>query len=206
MNLYEYLCDTFGINEPIMTSDISYKDYSKPWLYKELNKLCENGKLIRFEKGIYYIPAQTVLGQSLLNPAKVIEKKYINDGTDIVGYYSGIAFMNKIGISTQMPNVLEIYTNNENAKVREVVVGKQKVVLRKSRTTVTSENAPVQSFIELMNSIPASYIDDEKRTILTSFIKKNDIARKSISEYAPFFPDKALRTMIESEIIYDVTR
>ena len=44
-----------------------------------INVLCEEEKLIRFEKGIYYIPTDTVLGKSVLNPRKVIEKKYIND-------------------------------------------------------------------------------------------------------------------------------
>ena len=29
---------------------------------------------MRFDKGIYYIPTQTVLGKSILNPRKVIEK------------------------------------------------------------------------------------------------------------------------------------
>lgn len=77
MNLYEYLLITFGTDEPFYTTEISFGEYSKPWLYKELNKLCEEGKIIRYERGLYYIPTQTIFGHSILDPNKVITKKYI---------------------------------------------------------------------------------------------------------------------------------
>ena len=80
MTLYEYLLQQYGTNEPIISADIVFKNYSRPWVMKQLKSLCEDGKLIRFEKGIYYIPTDTVFGKSILNPRKVIEKKYINDG------------------------------------------------------------------------------------------------------------------------------
>lgn len=54
--LYEYLVTAFGFNEPIFTSDIQFEDYSKIWIAKELSKLCEEKQLIRYERGIYYIP------------------------------------------------------------------------------------------------------------------------------------------------------
>ena len=37
--LFDYLLETFGQNEPIFLSDISYEDYSDIWLKKELAKL-----------------------------------------------------------------------------------------------------------------------------------------------------------------------
>ena len=33
-----------------------------------------------------------------------------------------------------------------------------------------------------------------------------NITRKDITTYAPFFPDKAMRTLIESEVIYSVAQ
>ena len=74
MTLYEYLLQQYGTNEPIMSAEITFKAYSRPWLMKQLKVLCEEEKIIRFEKGIYYIPTNTVLGKSVLNPRKVIEK------------------------------------------------------------------------------------------------------------------------------------
>lgn len=206
MSLFDYLVDEYGYNEPILISEISFNEYSLPWIKKEINKLCQEEKLVRFEKGLYYIPTKTILGMSKLDPRKVIMKKYIEDGNEQVGYFSGTTFLNMLGLSTQMPNVLEIYTNNENARVREVPVGSQKVVLRRARATINNDNAATMNFLELMNFIDAKYFDEEKKQIVIDYINQNNITRKSIAECSPYFPDKAMRTLIESEMIYSVAQ
>lgn len=206
MNLFDYLVEKYGYNEPILLSEISFNNYSLAWIKKEINKLCQEEKLIRFEKGLYYIPTKTILGMSKLDPRKVIMKKYVEDGNKQVGYFSGTTFLNMLGLSSQMPNVLEIYTNNENARVREVPIGSQRVILRRARTTINNENAATMSFLELMNFTDAKYFDDEKKQIVINYITQNNITRKSITECSPFFPDKAMRTLIESEMIYSVAQ
>lgn len=205
MIFFDYLFEQFGVNEPIMSNEITFENYSKPWIYKQLNALVTEGKLIRFEKGVYYIPTDTVFGKSLLNPRKVIEKKYISDGNNTIGYYSGVTFQNQLRLTTQMSNVIEIYTNNEPSNVRDVYVGNQKVLLRKARTTITDSNVAVLTFLELMNDITPSFLDDERKMIIKNYIKNNSITRKKITEYAPVFPDKVMRNLIESEVIYSVT-
>lgn len=206
MTLLESILQQYGTNEPIFSSEISFQDYSRPWIYKQLNKLCEEGKLIRYEKGIYYVPTETPFGKSLLNPRKVIERKYISQGEETIGYYSGIAFQNQLRLTTQMPNVIEIYTNKETTRVRDVYVGKQKVLLRKARTKITTANSDVLSFLELMNDLNPDGIDVEKKAIITKFVADRKISRKDITAYAPVFPDKALRTLVESEVIYSVAQ
>lgn len=205
MLFFDYLFEQFGVNEPIMSNEIIFGNYSKPWIYKQLNALVNEGRLIRFEKGVYYIPTDTVFGKSLLNPRKVIEKKYISDGNNTIGYYSGVTFQNQLRLTTQMSNVIEIYTNNEPSNVRDVYVGNQKVLLRKARTTITDSNVAVLTFLELMNDITPSFLDDERKMIIKNYIKNNSITRKKITEYAPVFPDKVMRNLIESEVIYSVT-
>ena len=206
MTLFESILQQYGTNEPILSSEITFQAYSRPWIYKQLNQLCEEGRIVRYEKGIYYIPTQTPFGPSLLNPRKVIERKYISQGGDTVGYYSGVALQNQLRLTTQMPNVIEIYTNNETTRVRDVYVGKQKVLLRKARTRITAANADVLSFLELMNELKTETLDDEKKAILTGLIAEWNITRKDITTYAPFFPDKAMRNLIESEVIYSVAQ
>jgi len=206
MTLYDSLLKTYGANEPIFSNEICFKDYSRPWISKQLAQLCEDGKLIRYEKGIYYIPTDTVFGKSLLSPRKVIERKYISSNGDVIGYYSGLTLQNQLRLTTQMSNVIEIYTNNEPTRVRDVLVGKQKVQLRRARTTITAANAAVLSFLELMNTLNPAMLDDEKKSILISYVADRQIKRKDITAYAPYFPDNAMRTLIESEVIYSVTQ
>lgn len=202
MTLFEALYEQYGTNEPILLSEISFEDYSRPWIMKQLQTLCEDGRLCKYEKGVYYIPTETVFGKSILSPRKVIEKKYINDCNQIMGYYSGIIFQNQLKITTQMPNVIEIYTNNEKSKVREVTIGNQKVILRRARTEINSENASVLSFLELMNDISPASLDERKRKCIAKYIYANNITRKDILDYANVFPDKVMRNLIESEMIF----
>ena len=206
MEFYDYLLSSYGYDEPILSGEISYKSYSVPWIKKNLKKLCDEEKIIRFEKGIYYIPTNKPLGKSRLDPKKVIQKKYINDGKRTIGYFSGMTFLNMLGLSAQVPNRIEIYTNNEPSRVREVSVGSQKVLLRRARAGITDDNAATMSFLELMTYTDAGFFDSNKKKIVSAFIDKNRITRKSVSDYSPYFPDKAMRTLVESEVIYDVAR
>ena len=206
MTLYDYLLQQYGTNEPIISANITFNEYSRPWIMKQLKSLCEEGKLIRFEKGLYYIPTDTIFGKSILNPRKVIEKKYIKDGENTIGYYSGITFQNQMKLTTQMPNIIEIYTNNETTNVRTVMVGSQKVILRKARTTINNTNVAVLSFLEMMNDITPRSLDSSQKSRITEYISDNDITKQDIISYAAVFPDKVMRNLIDSEAIFSVAQ
>lgn len=204
--LYSYLLEKYGTNEPIMLNEISYKNYSQAWIYKQLNKLCDEEKLMKFEKGIYYIPTKTVFGNSSLNPNKVIKRKYLYNGEEAIGFYSGLTLQNQLKLTTQVPNILEIFTNNEKSRVREVIIGNQKVILRKARVTINNDNIDILSFLELMNSISVEDLNEYKSNLLKEYMADKKISRKSITKYAPIFPDKVMRNLIESELIYNVAQ
>ena len=206
MSFYDSLLMKYGTNEPIFFNDIEFENYSQIWIKKQLKKLCDEGELIRFEKGVYYIPTNTVFGKSILNPRKVIEKKFINDGKDVIGYYSGLVLLNKLRLSTQMPNVLEVCTNNETTNVRSVMVGNQKVLLRKSRTEITKNNVAVLAFLEMMNDINPATLGDDEKGYITEYIRDNGITQGDIVLYAPVFPDKVMRNLIESEVIFNIEK
>lgn len=206
MTLYETLLERYGYNEPILTNEIQFNNYSKPWIYKELNRLCDNNQIRRFGKGIYYIPKQTPFGVSVLNPNKVVEKKYIKSDSETFGYYSGYYLLNLLGISNQVPNVIEVYSNNESSKMRELKVGTRNVIVRKARVNITKENVAVLTFLELMNIIDVNALDLEKREIIKNFITSSNVSRQDITKYSPVYPDRAMRAMIESEMIYSVTQ
>lgn len=205
MTFFDYLSENFGVNEPIFSSDIKFENYSKPWIAKQLAELCENGNLARFERGIYYIPVKTPFGNSVLNPNKVIERKYIMDRGKANGFYSGLTALNRLGLTAQMPNTIEICTNNETTKLRNIKVGSRDVTLRKSRVKITNDNLNVISFLELMNTIPSGFFDDERKLIIGKWVRDNKITREAVLKYAPKFPDKAMRNLVESEAVFYVT-
>lgn len=77
-----------------------------------------------------------------------------------------------------MPNITEIYTNNESSKVRDINVGKQKVRLRRSRVAITESNVAVLCFLEIMNILPGSGVDEQAREILSRYIEEKIYVEK----------------------------
>lgn len=204
--LYNYMIDTFGFNEPILISDINYNGYSRIWLSKELARLCKEEKIIRYEKGLYYVPQNTIFGKSSLNPNKVIKLKYLSKNGENIGFFTGIAALQQLGLTTQVPNTLEIQTNNESSKLRRVKVGSQEVILRKPKVKINNENINVLRLFEIMSSTPADLLDAEKREILKKWIKESGITREQVMQLSPAFPDKTMRNLIESGTIYYVAQ
>jgi hypothetical protein len=55
-----------------------------------------------------------------------------------------------------------------------------------------------------MNSFSIEYFNAERKKLIINYIKEKGINRKEITKYSPFFPDKVMRNLVESEIIYDI--
>ena len=205
MTLNRYLLDKYGYNEPIYSTDIRFEDYSRQWIFKELKKLVDNGDIKRFDTGIYYFPKKVPWGESMLNPRKVIEQRFLSNGNDIYGYIAGVSLLNQTGLSTQVPNLIELVTNNESTRVRDIMVGSQCVRARRSRTFVTKDNVKTLQFLDLMNSITPASIDETERLMLSKYINASQVTRTLVTQYAGFFPAKATKNMLESGVIYEIT-
>ena len=64
-----------------------------------------------------------------VNADTVARYKYVSRGGKVDGFYSGNTFANQLGISMQVPNKVEIVSNNMAAKVREVPIGKRTFIV-----------------------------------------------------------------------------
>jgi hypothetical protein len=68
--------------------------------------------------------------------------------------------LNGTALSTQVPNLLEVVTNNESTRVRDIYVGRRRVRARRSRTTITKDNVNALQFLELMGLINPKYMSE----------------------------------------------
>ncbi len=202
--LYESLVKRFGYDAPFEFSEIEYEGYSKYQISRAMRKLCEEKKVVRFEKGLYYIPCISERRVSIFRPIKIVEKKYISDGKSIFGYFSGRYLEYEIGISKLKPATIEIYTNSESRDTHRVNLGGQQLKLHKPRTDITKYNAGVLSFLELMNGIDIEDLDEYKKKLLADYITEHYITKRKITEHIKYFPNKTCRNLIESEVIYSV--
>ena len=61
-------------------------------------------------------------------------------GDNIDGFYGGNSFANQIGITTQVPNVVESVSNNTNSSDRERRIGNRRFYVRKPIVQITKIN------------------------------------------------------------------
>ncbi len=202
--MLEHLIETFGHNQPFAVSEITYKDYSQIWIYKAVAELCEKGKIVHLDRGVYYIPENNKFGVVPFNPMTVIEKRYLQEREKVIGYYAGKYLLYKLGISNLNPKTVEIYSNNETQRIKVIIVGNKRLLLHSARTDITKYNAGVLSFLELMNGIDVEDLDEYKKKQLADYINEHHITKRKITEYIKYFPNKTCRNLIESEVIYSV--
>ncbi len=205
MTFESYLKEQYGFNEPIYIEEIRFESYSRPWIFKELKKLVDSGAIKRFDTGIYYFPEKMFFGDSLLDPQKVVERRFLSDGSEIYGYISGVSLLNAAGLSTQVPNLIELVSNNESTRVRDLNIGNQRVRARRSRATVTGKNVKTLQFLDLMNTVCPAAMDETERLMLKRFTKDCGITREAVIQYAGLFPSRAMKNMVESGAIYELT-
>ena len=77
-----------------------------------LNRMNKDNIIETAYKGIYYIPKENVFGKMLLGNRQIIQYKYIMDKNgNIKGYITGAKLFNDAHLTTQVPNIIDIATN-----------------------------------------------------------------------------------------------
>lgn len=195
--LYEYLAENYKPNEPIFVSDVVLP-VSDGNLRQMFKKLCDSGKIKRFDTGIYYIPKKSLLKNGVpLAADEVAEAKYILKKGKIDGFYSGYTFANQLGISTQVPYVKEIVSNNASTRVKEVKVRDKRILLRRARTPITNENYVVLQFLDLLKDLE-QYYDigfDEVCDRLSRYVKDENITKTQVDRFIGEYPDKIYKNI-----------
>ncbi len=207
--MVEKLKNKFGVNHPIFTSEIleEMSEYSRPRVFQLLKKAEKEQMLIKFSKGVYYIPTETRYGKSLISVEQVIRKKYISDKGDIFGIYGGLQMQQNFMLTYQAPTAIEVVTNNETMWVRETKLKNRKIILRKSRLLITKDNVDAYTILELFNNMDMKkYFDDTSvQREVVKFIKNREIKAKDVYALAGAFPSKTIRKIMESGIINEFT-
>ena len=208
--LVERLKARFELNEPIFTNEIfeSMQDYSRPRIYQLIADAEKRGELVRYDNGIYYIPKKTEFGLSVPTVNSVVNKKYIRDKGDTFGIYGRYVIDLNFLVSYQVPNIIEVITNNESRKLREIEIRGRKVVLRKSRLPITNENEGAYTLMELFNNIDMRQYNEEQqiRESVLKYIQDKQITRSSILSLADAFPAKAMKNIATSGVLYEVAQ
>jgi hypothetical protein len=203
--LLKFLKSKFGPGKPIFTEDAEPLGLSAGNLRQQFKKLVDAGELSRFEPGVYFLPDPNHEYYPI-SSNMVAEYKYITDGDEIYGYYSGYTFANQLGLCLQVPYKEEIVTNNTTAIAREVKVGKIPFYIRRAKVAVTKENRNVLQLLDLLKDIE-EYTDycceEEAPDIIRRHILRNKILRADVDKYIENFPLKTYKYIYDLRL-YDV--
>ena len=141
--LYKYIKDHYKQVEPIFLSNLLRMNITEPNINQQLKELCEKGLLQQYDEEVYFIPKKSKLNLAVGPNADMVARyRFISKGDNVEGFYAGNTFANQIGISTQVPYVIEIVSNNV-LDDGEVLIGNRRFDVRKSVVPITKENVYV---------------------------------------------------------------
>lgn len=204
--LKKYLLENYGYNEPIFLNELCVEGVSTNAIRQSVKRLVTSGFLKRYDTGIYYIPkTNSLLGTSYLDPYIVIMRKFIQNRSETYGYITGISFANQLGLTTQMPAVIEIVTNRESTAGRNISIGSQSVRIKKSPIEITDENA---ALLQLLDGIGQAEkytelsLDDTIKTLIC-YIRKKGFSKKELSDVSCVLTGATAKKLIEWGMIYE---
>ncbi len=205
MVLYNYIREHYKEAEPIFFSDLEREDITRSALNQQLKKLCDKGLLEKYDVGVYFIPKKTLLNSTIGPNADMVARyRFISKGNNIDGFYGGNSFANQIGISTQVPQVVEIVSNNTNSSDREVRIGNRRFYVKKPIVQITKENVYVLQMLELLKNLDA-YLDysyEEAREKFAEYISVHGIKRSDVDMYIRKYPVATFKYYYELGLDY----
>jgi hypothetical protein len=201
--LYDYIMDTYKEGEPIFFADLMVENVSKPAMSQQLKTLCNHGKLAKYENGIYYIPKKSRLKSSVGPSADMVAKyRFIQRGNHIEGFYAGNTFANQIGLTTQVPRIVEIVSNNTNSAPREISIGNRQFLVKKPVAVVNAENVYVLQMLDLLKDLDI-YLDysyEVAKQKFAEYIGMHRISRADVDLYIREYPSIIFKNYYEVEM------
>lgn len=118
----------------------------KEAVIKALNRLAASGKISKLSKGKFYKPENTVFGTLEPNQYQVVKDLLEEEGKTI-GYLTGYSIYNKLGLTTQVSNTIQIGKNEIRPKFKRE---RYTISFIQQKNTITKENIP---FLQLLDAV-----------------------------------------------------
>lgn len=129
----------------------TYEDFdievkNKEAVIKALNRMVESGKISKLAKGKYFKPEKTPFG--VLQPGQEqIVKDLLDEDGKTVGYLTGYSVYNKLGLTSQVSNTIQIGKNQTRPKFKRE---RYSISFVKQKNTITKKNIPL---LQILDSI-----------------------------------------------------
>lgn len=152
MKVTEYIRNT--INRLPKGYVFTYEDFDvdvekKEAIIKALNRMVDSGKISKLAKGKYFKPEKTPFG--ILQPSQEqIVKDLLDEDGKIVGYLTGYSIYNKLGLTTQVSNIIQIGKNQTRPKFKRE---RYSISFIKQKNIITKKNIPLLQILDAIRYI-----------------------------------------------------
>lgn len=129
----------------------TYEDFNigvkkKEAIIKALNRMVGSGKISKLAKGKYFKPEKTPFG-TLQPSQEQIVKDLLDEDGKIIGYLTGYSVYNKLGLTTQVSNIIQIGKNQPRPKLKRE---RYSISFVKQKNIITKKNIPL---LQILDSI-----------------------------------------------------
>jgi len=149
----------------------TYEDFDidvkkKEAIIKALNRMVDSGRISKLAKGKYFKPEKTPFG--VLQPSQEqIVKDLLDEDGKTVGYLTGYSIYNKLGLTTQVSNIIQIGKNQTRPKFK-----RERYIISfvKQKNTITKKNVPLLQILDSIKYIK-KFPDTNVKTSCLRFLE-----------------------------------
>jgi hypothetical protein len=153
---------------------------------KAVERLLKKRIIKRLRPGIFYKPQKTRFGELIPNEEEIL-KPYLFENGKRIAYITGTFLYNKLGLTTQIPQVIKIASRKKEIKVNKPYL---KIKPAKSYVDVTSNN---YQYLEILDALK----DFSK---IPDLNKENGV--KTLSEILKKLSEKEIDKLIKLSLKY----
>lgn len=208
MKLVDYLSNVYGYDTPIFLKDVRIGRKSKAAVKEAFYRAVKRGQLSNDGPGVYSLKNKSEELTNVVTFEKIITNKFIYEGNpysglelfSTCGYYSGMTFLNQIGISEQVPAIPEITTNNTSSKKRFYSALGRVAIIRKAKTEVDFTNYKILQFLDMFHFVSLEEVKKNKE-LLRKYIIDNQFQKYQFKQYIRLYNDQTLKKIVEGGLI-----
>lgn len=153
------------------------------------------------------MPYKTILGtKGKISFEKFLEKKFLFNNKENIGFIGGIRLANIYGLTTQNASVYDIYSNAATTNQRALNIEKRKVNIYKTYVKINKDNIKVLEFLELMCNVYkySELNNDEIKRKINEYIKINNINFKKVKKYIEYYPDVIYKNIYKAGLMNEL--
>lgn len=158
---------------------------------KAIERLIKKGIIKRVSPGQFFKPKNTIFGEILPNEEEIL-KPYLFKNGKRIGYITGTYLYNKLGLTTQIPQIIKIASRGKEVKVNKANL---KIKPAKSYVDVTNKNFQYLEILDVIkdfSKIPDLNIESGIQILLNLFQKLNQKEIERLIKYSLNYPPRTI--------------